>query len=137
MISCRFQWLHHVVPVFFKLHIECTVFLSYCQILSVETSKILFKFKNTTIGSTMTSYLVMAAVSVVAVIVVISGSTETHAYLYPPPLFPLPPLYLPLGCFSRSLYFSAQHQSGALLTPGAHYAFVRFNKTFFKHAYHY
>jgi hypothetical protein len=101
MISCRFQWLHHVVPV--KLHIECTVFLSYCQILSVETSKILFKFKNTTIGSTMTSYLVMAAVSVVAVIVVISGSTETHAYLYPPPpLFPLPPLYLPLGCFSRS-----------------------------------
>lgn len=46
----------------------------------------------------MTSYLVMAAVSVVAVIVVISGSTETHAYLYPPPFPPTPPLP-PLGLF--------------------------------------
>lgn len=134
MISCRFQWLHHVVPV--KLHIECTVFLSYCQILSVETSKILFKFKNTTIGSTMTSYLVMAAVSVVAVIVVISGSTETHAYLYPPPPpFPPTPPLPPLGLFFP--LFTCLRSIGALLTPGAHYAFVRFNKTFFKHAYHY
>ena len=86
----------------------------------------------------MTSYLVMAAVSVVAVIVVISGSTETHAYLYPPPtpFSPYPPFTSPWVVFP-ALHLSAQHQSGALLTPGAHYAFVRFNKTFFKHAYHY
>ena len=132
------------IPVFFKLliHMECTVFLEchtakfsvlslrrqkYCNKCTIPLKKIQ-KFDQ----STMTSYLDMDAVSV-AVIVVIRRSTETHAYLYPPPhppFSPYPPFTSPWVVFP-ALHFSAQHQSGA------HYAFVRFNKTFFKHAYHY
>ena len=60
-----------------------------------------------------------------------------HIYTPPPtPFSPYPPFTSPWVVFP-ALHLSAQHQSGALLTPGAHYAFVRFNKTFFKHAYHY